>query len=281
VVTLAMAIGANAVVFSVLNALILNPLHVPNADTLYGIQHGNQASLYQSYPDYLDLRDRNHSFEDLAAFNIDQAAIDTGQNPSRIWLAEVSGNYFDLLGVRPYLGRVFHIADEQGPNSAPYVVLGYSYWHTHFHDDRSVVGRVVQLSKHPFTIVGVAPPEFHGTLVFFDSDLFVPIVNAPQLNDGNDLHARGSRWVFMTLGHLKPGVSRAQAIVDLNSIGSYLEKTYPKDDAQRTFTLARPSLYGDYLGRPMRAFMAALTLLASLILLAACANLGGLFAARA
>jgi predicted permease len=281
VLTLAMAIGANGVVFSVLKALILHPLHVPNSDTLYAIQHGNQASLYQSYPDYLDLRDRNHSFEDLGAFNIDQAGIDTGENPSRIWLAEVSGNYFDLLGVQPYLGRLFHTPDEQGPNSAPYVVLGYSYWHTHFQDDRSVVGRVVQLSRHPFTIVGVAPPEFHGTLVFFDADLFVPIVNGPQLNDGNDLQARGNRWVFMTLGHLKPGVSRAQAIADLNSIGSYLEKTYPKEDAQRTFALARPSLYGDYLGRPMQAFMTGLMLLACLILVAACANLGGLFAARA
>ena len=281
VLTLAMAIGANAVVFSVLNALILHPLHVANADTLWAIQHGNEASLYQSYPDYLDLGSRNRSFEGLAAFNIDEAALDTGDNPSRIWLAEVSGNYFDLLGVQPYLGRVFHLSDERGPNSAPYIVLGYSYWHTHFQDDRSVVGRVIQLSKHPFTVVGVAPPQFHGTLVFFDADLFVPIVNAEQLSSGNDLNARGNRWVFMTLGRLKPGVTRAQAIADLNSIGSYLEKTYPKEDTQRTFTLARPSLYGDYLGRPMLAFMGALMLLAGLILLAACTNLGGLFAARA
>ena len=281
VLTLAMAIGANAVVFSVLNALILHPLHVANADTLWAIQHGNEASLYQSYPDYLDLRGRNRSFEGLAAFNIDEAALDTGDNPSRIWLAEVSGNYFDLLGVQPYLGRVFHLSDERGPNSAPYIVLGYSYWHTHFQDDRSVVGRVIQLSKHPFTVVGVAPPQFHGTLVFFDADLFVPIVNAEQLSSGNDLNGRGNRWVFMTLGRLKSGVTRAQAIADLNSIGSYLEKTYPKEDTQRTFTLARPSLYGDYLGRPMLAFMGALMLLAGLILLAACTNLGGLFAARA
>ena len=281
VLTLAMAIGANAVVFSVLNALILHPLHVANADTLWAIQHGNEASLYQSYPDYLDLGSRNRSFEGLAAFNIDEAALDTGDNPSRIWLAEVSGNYFDLLGVQPYLGRVFHLSDERGPNSAPYIVLGYSYWHTHFQDDRSVVGRVIQLSKHPFTVVGVAPPQFHGTLVFFDADLFVPIVNAEQLSSGNDLNGRGNRWVFMTLGRLKPGVTRAQAIADLNSIGSYLEKTYPKEDTQRTFTLARPSLYGDYLGRPMLAFMGALMLLAGLILLAACTNLGGLFAARA
>ena len=282
VLTLAMAIGANAVVFSVLNALILRPpLHVPNPESLYGIQRGNEASSYQSYPDYLDLRDRNRTFDGLAASNADQAGLDTGGNPSRAWVAEVSGNYFDVLGLEPYVGRLFHASDEHGPNSAPYMVLSYGYWHTHFQDDPGVVGRTVQLNKHPFTIVGVSPPSFHGTLVFFYPDLFVPIVNAGQLNDSSDLNARGKRWVFMTLGHLKAGVSSSQAVADLNSIGSYLEKTYPKDDEQRTFSLGRPSLYGDYLGKPVRAFMSGLMLLAGLILLAACANLGSLFAARA
>jgi len=281
VVTLAMAIGANAVVFRVLNALILHPLHVPDAETLYGIQHGNEASSYQSYPDYLDLRDRNHSFDGLAAFSGAQAGLDTGENSSRVWIYEVSGNYFDVLRIYPYLGRVFHASDEHGANSAPYIVLSYAYWHTRFQDDPGVVGRTVQLNKHPFTIVGVAPPEFHGTLVFFNPDFFVPIVNQEQVEGENLLNTRGKRWVFMTMGHLKTGVSPAQAVADLNSIGTYLEKTYPKDDDQRSFTLARPSLYGDYLGKPVRAFMTGLMLLAGLILLAACANLGSLFAARA
>ena len=80
------------------------------------------------------------------------------------------------MRIQPYLGRFFHASDEHGPNSAPYIVLSYAYWHTHFQDDRGVVGRVVQVNKHPFTILGVAPPEFHGTLVFFDPDFFVPIV---------------------------------------------------------------------------------------------------------
>src|SRR5208282_2867993 len=102
-----------------------------------------------------------------------------------------------------------------------------------------------------------------------------------QIEGSSSLDARGNRWIFMCLGHLKPGVTPAQAVADLNSIGSYLEKTYPKDDDKRTFTLARPSLYGDYLGQPVRAFMTGLMLLAGLILLAACANLGSLFAARA
>jgi predicted permease len=282
VVTLAVAIGANAVVFSVLNALILHPpLHVPRVETLYGIQHGDEASSYQSYPDYLDLRDRNRSFDGLAAYGAGMAAFDVGDNPSRVWLEEVSGNYFDVLDIRPYLGRFFDASNEHGPNSAPYIVLSYGYWHTRFQDDRNVVGRTVQLNKHPYTILGVAQPGFHGTLVFFNPDLFIPIVNAEQVEGDNLFHARGNRWIFMTMGHLKPGVTLAQATADLNSIGSYLEKTYPQEDDKRTFTLARPSLYGDYLGRPVRAFMTGLMLLASLILLAACANLGSLFAARA
>jgi len=281
VLTLAMAISANAVVFSILNALILNPLHLPHADSLYGIQHGNEALSNQSYPDYLDLRDRNRSFDGLAAYNGDQAGLDTGENTSKVWLGEVSGNYFDVLGVQPYLGRLIHASDENGPNSAPYVVLAYAYWHTRFHDDRDVVGRVVEVNKRPFTIIGVAPPEFHGTLVFFYPDLFVPLVNAAQINAEHDLNARGNRWVFMALGHVKTGVTLAEAADDLNSIGAYLEKTYPKDDEQRTFTLARPSLYGDRLGAPVKAFLTGLMVLAGLILLAACANLGTLFSARA
>ena len=82
---------------------------------------------------------------------------------------EVSGNYFDALGIQPYLGRFFHGADEHGPNSAPYLVISYPYWHSHFQDDRGVVGRVVQINKHPFTILGVAPPSFQGTLALLFS----------------------------------------------------------------------------------------------------------------
>ncbi|HTV03829.1 MAG TPA: ABC transporter permease [Acidobacteriaceae bacterium] len=280
VLTLALAIGANAVVFSVMNALILHPKYVPGADSLYGLQHGSDNG-FESYPDYLDLRDRNHSFDGLAAFTATTAGLDTGKNPSSAWVYETSGNYFDVLRIHPYLGRFFHSSDEHGPNSAPYIVLTYAYWHSHFQDDRGVVGRVVQVNKHPFTILGVAPPDFHGTLLFFNPDFFVPIVNNEQVGGSYDLNTRGVRWIFEALGHLKPGVTPAQAVADLNTIGAYLKKTYPKDEGNVTFTLARPTLYGDYLGRPIQAFLAGLMLLAGLILLAACANLGSLFAARA
>ena len=281
VVTLAVAIAANAVVFGVLNALILRPLNVPQAQSLYGLERGSDKAVNQSYPDYLDLRDRNRSFEDLAAYNVAAVGLDTGNNPSSAWILEVTGNYFDALGIQPYLGRFFHGSDEHGSNSAPYIVLTYAFWHSHFQDDRGVVGRVVQLNKHPFTILGVAPPEFRGTLVFVFPDFWVPIVNQEQVEGVNVLNARGKRGILMVLGHLKAGVTPSQAVADLNSIGSYLEKTYPKDDGQMTFSLTRPGLAGDWLGRPLRAFLMGLMLLAGLILLAACANLGSLFAARA
>src|SRR5260370_36285999 len=171
VLTLALAIGANSVVFGILNALMLRPVDVPQAESLYGIQRKIDHYGAESYPNYLDLRDRNRSFDCLAAYSIEAAGLDTGDNPSRVWLEPVSGNYVDVLRIQPYLGRLLHGSDEHGPNSAPYIVLTYGYWRTHFRDDPGVVGRVVRVNKHPFTILGVAPPEFHGTLVFFFPDL--------------------------------------------------------------------------------------------------------------
>ncbi|QNI33221.1 ABC transporter permease [Alloacidobacterium dinghuense] len=281
VLTLALAIGANAVVFAVLNAMILRPLNVPQAQSLYAIERGSDKAINHSYPDYVDLRDRNRSFDDLAAYNVTGAGLDTGKDPSGVWSFEVTGNYFDVLRIRPYLGRFFHRTDEHGPNSAPYIVLSYAYWHSHFQDDRNAVGRVVQLNRHPFTILGVAPPEFKGTLLFAAPDIWVPIVNQEQVEGTNVLNERGYRGILMVMGHLKKGVTPLQAISDLNSIGAYLEKSYPKDDGQMTFYLTRPYLAGDWLGDPVREFLAGLMLLAGLILLAACANLGSLFAARA
>src|ERR1035441_3655754 len=279
VVTLALAIGANAVVFGVLNALILRPLNVPDAQSLYTIERGGYKEQATSYPDYLDLRDRNRTFDGLTAYILTQVALDTGRNPSEVWGYEVAGNYFDAMKIQPYLGRFFHAADEHGPNSAPYLVLTYAYWHSHFQDDRGIVGRVVQVNRHPYTIQGVTPPGFNGTLLFFYPDFFLPMVN--QEDGPSFLNNRGRRNIFMVLGHVKAGVSPSQAIADLGSIGAYLERTYPKDDAYMTYSLARPGLAGDMLGPAVKGFMTGLMLLAGLILLAACANLGSLFAARA
>ena len=284
ILTLALGIGANSVVFGVLNSLILKPLNVPNAESLWEIDRAGKArgaTNYQSYKDYLDLRDRNRSFDGLAAYNITEAAIDTGDNPTRAWMYEVSGNYFDVLRIQPFLGRVLRASDEHGPNSAPYIVLTYDYWHVHFQDDRGVVGRKVLLNKHPYTILGVTPAGFRGTVLFFAPDMFVPMINQEDIDGVNELDDRGNRWVFEIFGHVKDGVNTAQATADLNSIGSYLSANYPKEDGQASFALSRPSLVGNFIGGPARAFAKGLMLLAGLILLAACANLGSLFAARA
>jgi predicted permease len=278
ILTLALGIGANAVVFSVLNALVLRPVNVPNAQSLFMVQRFQFPS--QSYPDYVDLRDRNRTFESLVTFNImGPVGVDTGGNPSTAWPYMASGNYFDSLGIQPYLGRFFHASDEHGINSAPYVVLSYAYWHGQFHGDAGVLGRTVQINKHQFTILGVAPPAFRGTELFFAPAMWIPMVEQPTVEGHNALQYRGDHSSFV-VGHLKPGVTAAQASEDLNALAAWLSKTYPSDDDGVKFTLARPGLVGDMLGGPARAFMAGLMSLAGLILLAACANLGSLFAAR-
>ncbi|MGD0910368.1 MAG: ABC transporter permease [Terracidiphilus sp.] len=278
-VTLALGIGANAVVFSVLNALVLRPVNLPNAENLYMVQRMQYPS--QSYLDYVDLRDRNRSFSSLAAMMIPGAVgVSDGHNSSTAWPYLVSGNYFDGLGIQPALGRLFHASDEKGKNSAPYIVLTDDYWRSHYGADRNVIGRMVELNKHPFTIIGVAPRGFRGTELFFAPAFFVPILEEPIIEGSDNLQYRGdhSPWV---VGRLKPGVTPAQAVADLNGIGNWLAKTYPGDDDGIKFTLARPGLLGDMLGGPARAFVTGLMLLSGLILLAACTNLGSLFAARA
>jgi predicted permease len=282
VVTLALGIGANAVVFSVLNALILRPLNVPHSQDLFMIEREvrNSSTPQQSYPDYVDLRDRNRSFDGLMAYAIEPASLNITGNASSIWLYQASGNYFDVLGVQPYLGRFFHGSDEHGVNSAAYIVLSYAYWQSHFQGDPGVVGRTVQLNGYPYTILGIAPPNFRGSELFFAPDLWAPMVNQQQLEGWNNLDSRAARGLWL-VGRLKAGKTPAQATAELNSIASTLARAYPKEDDGILFHLARPGLLGDALGGPVRAFVAALMLLAGLILLAACANLGSLFAARA
>src|SRR6202451_4625776 len=284
VLTLALAIGANAIVFSVLNAMILRPLKVPHPETLFMLEraYGSDTTPSESYPDYRDLRDRNRSFDSLVLYAImGGVGLDTGHgNPSVVWPYTVSGNYFDALGIQPYLGRFIHASEEHGPNSVPEIVVSYALWHSQFNGDPAAVGRTVQINKHPFTIIGVARPDFRGTELFFAPDLWAPIVNSPQLTDFSFLEERGNHTAW-AVGHLKPGITPAAATADLNSIASSLAKTYPKSDDGLKFSLSRPGLAGNTLGRPTRAFMFGLMLLAGLILLAACANLGSLFAARA
>ena len=181
IVTLTLCIGANAVVFNLLNGLVLRPLNVPDGKNLYQVQVGKGHSPGMSYPDYIDLRDRNRSFDGLIAYEISTAGLDTNGNPSPVWLNTASENYFDVLGVHPYLGRFFHSTDENGPNSAPYVVLSYAFWQSHFQSDTGVVGRTVRVNKFAYTILGVAPPGFRGTELFYTPASWTPLVNQQQI----------------------------------------------------------------------------------------------------
>ena len=194
-----MAIGANAVVFGVMNGLILRPLNVPESQSLYSIERAGDSDTSQSYPDYLDIRERNRSFVDLAAYAVSQVGLDAGHGPVTTWGLEATGSYFDSLRIHPYLGRFFHTSDEHGPNSAPFMVLSYAYWHSQFQDDRGMIGRIVLVNKHPFTIIGVAPPTFRGTLVFYSPNFFVPEVNKEQVEGVNDLSDRGTRGLLQVL----------------------------------------------------------------------------------
>lgn len=275
--TLTLTIGANAVVFSLLNALVLRPVDVPDGASLYQIEDAPRHAPVQSYADYVDLRDRNKTFDGLAAYEMDKAGLDTNGTPAATWFYDVSSNYFDVLRVQPALGRFFHAQDEHGFSSMPYIVLGYAYWETHFNGDTSVVGRVVQLNHSAYTILGVAPRGFRGSELFFSPDFWAPVVNTESTGF---LTARGNRGLSL-VGHLKATVTTSQATGDLNQIAAYLSKAYPQDDGGSRFGLTKPGLMGNELGGPVRAFVSALMLLSGLILLAACANLGSLFSARA
>jgi predicted permease len=279
VVTLALAIGANAVVFGVMDALVLHTIDVPDAKSLYGTQYGADPG-FQSYPNYVDLRDRNHSFQDLAAFNFTLGtAIDTGNDPRAASGFATTGNYFTVLDAQPYLGRLYTVADEHGTGSAPYLVLGYGYWHSRFQDDRGIIGRIVRVNKHPFTVIGVTPPGFIGTVMFVSPDFFIPIVEQ-ELVGGNPLTERdNTAALFETFGHLKPGVTPQQAEADVNRVAAELAKAYPRGFEGKHVVVGRTGLTA--FAGPVHGFMTALMVLAGMILLAACANLGGLFAAHA
>lgn len=279
IVTLALCIGANVVVFGVVNALLLRPINVPNADRLVEIVQRDQGNDNQSYPDYLDYRTRNSTFTDIAAYRMMTAAMRSGGSAQRMWAFETSSNYFDMLGVQPQLGRFFHESDEHGPNSAPYIVLSDGLWRTRFNGDPGVVGKVVDLNKHPFTIVGVAPKSFNGTEIIFAPDFWMPLIDQEEVEGFSQIANRyaHSLWV---IGRLKPGVTVAQATDNLNAVAHQMARENPQADDGLSARLVKPGLVGDVLSGPLHAFLAGVTLLALLVLLAASANLAGIFVAR-
>jgi predicted permease len=279
IVTLALGVSANVVVFGVLNAVLLRPLNVAGADSLYQVVQQSEGYRSQSYPDYVDFRARNKGFRDMLAYRLNMLAFTAGATTEKRWMYEVSGNYFDMLKVQPQWGRVFHQSDEHGPNSAPYIVLSDAFWRSRFHADARVVGTTVNLNKHPLTIIGVAARGFYGTELFIRPDFWIPMVNEEQVSGFGYLDKRFVHSLSV-VGALRPGVSPKMAVDDLNSVAHQLAKEYPANDDALSARLIKPGLMGDMLS-PARPFLSGIMLLAVLVLAAACTNLAGIFAARA
>ena len=282
VITLMMGIGANVVVFGVLNAVLLRPL-VSDSQSLYQLRDRRWTIghlLTTSYPAFEDFRQRNTTFGGMVAINAySGGSLSWGNNSTYVSGDEVTGNYFDLLGVQPEAGQLFHQAAEHGPNSMPYVVLSDGLWRSAFHADPSIIGTVVEFNKHPFTVIGVASAQFHGTERFAWPDYWIPMINQEQLSSRDYLRDRAHVSV-MVLGRLKPGVTQQQATDNLNAIAASLAKEYPETDDGQSLRLVHPGLFGDA-GNVIRGFLWSVNFLALLVLVAACANLASLFAARA
>jgi predicted permease len=277
--TLMLGIGANVVVFGVVNAVLLHPLDVSDPQNLYQLRLKPWTSfklLTTSYPAYEDLRRRNTTFGGMAGFDgFAEATLRWGNTVKSVTGYAVTGNYFDLLGVQPEVGRFIHEADEHGPNSAPYLVLSNNLWRSVFNSDPGVVGTTVRIDRDPYTVIGVAPAQFHGTEKFDRPDYWIPFVNWGQQR----LQDRTSISVTV-LGRLKSGVTPQQAAENLSAIAAQLAKEYPKTDTGMPLRLVRPGLFADD-GDVIRGFLYSVTGLALLVLVAACANLASLFAARA
>ncbi len=277
ILSLTLGIGANTVVFSVLNSLVLQPLPIAEPERVFFVQHAKEPT--HSFPLYRDLRDRNATFSALAAYRIAPMGLETAQGAERVWGYLATGNYFDLLGTKPILGRFFHPGDEKGPGASPYAVLSYACWRQRFAGDPGIAGRTVRINGRPYTVLGVAPREFHGTEHFYWPEIWVPMMMEPQIEMRDWLDDRNT-WNSFLIGRLKPGVTPRQAEANLDSIGLAVSQEHPLDRYVPRTTLAKPGMIGDTGGAPVRGFLIGVMALASLVLLAACANLAGLLSAR-
>jgi predicted permease len=283
VVSLALGIGANTLAFSVVHSLILEPPPIDRPDEVVFVQPDHLRIAGISFPNYRDLRDRAVTFAGLAGYRVSPMNIDRGGPggaPERAWGYLATGNYFDVLGVRPALGRFFHAEDDLRPGGAPLVVLSFNYWTAHFAGDPSVVGRPILINRLPYTVIGVAPRDFRGMERFYPADAWVPMMMQAQIEVGNDWLERRATSNTWVIGRLKPGVTAGAAAANLNAVAAELAREHPDVNAGFHLKLTQPGFVGDALGRPVRAFTFGLLTLAALVLLVACANLASVLAAR-
>ncbi len=283
VLTLALGIAVNTTVFSWIYAVLLHPL--PGA---HDVQH--LALIETTTPDgansYLDHHDYRDSLKQVAAVAIARFTplnVSDGGRPERAWAELVSANYFDVLQVKPVLGRTF-LPEEGGEREGgyPVAVISYRLWQNRFHADPKVLGSAIRLNRHELTIIGVAPPEFHGSLVGVVLDLWMPVTMATAMGTGDGtLHYRGTRDIALTIVRLKPGVTIEQAGAEVEALSRQLEATYPQTNrgvAARVTPIWRGHKGAQgLLMEPLRILMAVCVLL----LLVVCANVANLLLARA
>jgi predicted permease len=282
--SMALGIGANTAIFSLIDTVLLRPLPVRDASQLvelYGTLHNNADYTIQSYPNYKEYRDRNDVLSGLFAYRMVVTSLSHSGNNQRVWGYLVSGNYFDVLGVKPALGRAFLPEENQTPSSHPVAILNYGTWQRRFGSDPAIVGQTISLNNRAYTVVGVAPKGFFGTEVAYAPEFWVPLMMSKEIEPGsNYLDSRDSDNLFV-VGRLKPGVTRTQAEVALQTITLQLAKDFPAEDAGRGLKLIPPGLFIPDIRNGIFAFSFVLAAVGALVLLLACVNLANLLLARA
>jgi predicted permease len=284
VITLALGIGANATIFTWIKAVFLEPLPgVDRPDDLVEVWGAtrNNSALSLSYLDYQDLRDRNETLSGLAAHQVLAMNLGRGGQPERVRGAVVSGNYFDVLGVKPLIGRTFLPDEDRTPRSHPVVVLGHGLWQRRFGGDPQVVGRTITLNEHEFTVIGITPQDFGSPFAGAVIDVFTPVMMKDYVARPHfSLTDRSSRWL-MVMGRLNPGATVEQAQANVGSVARQLERAYPQTNDQ--MGLALYSLTGSpfTLKRSLQSAMAILMGAVGVVLLIACANVANLLLGRA
>ena len=289
VISIAFGTGANVAMFSLADWLLLKPLPVlrPSELVTVGsrITRGIATVTLASYPDYLDLRDRTTSFTGLLALVSTNVGFTphAGRHPQVKLVSMVSGNYFQVLGVDPEIGRGFLPDEDRVPGKDAVTVLSYGTWQQEFAGDRSVLGRKVHIAGLEFTIVGVAPERFTGLHPYVHEAAFVPIAMWPRLvasEPVDPLTTRDFRHVTVK-GRLKPGITMRGAQAELASLASSLERAYPETNRHQGL-VAQTELEVRFERRPLDSWLVVvLTVLSISVLCVACANVAGLLASRA
>jgi macrolide transport system ATP-binding/permease protein len=286
VFALSLGIGANAAIFSGVSAFIFRPLPVPEPDQLVrpfeATEDRGNADEF-SYPDFADYRDQNTVFEGLVAENLTQAAISAENQNDVIWGQVVSGNFFDVLRVKPVLGRTFAPDEDMALGAHAVVVIGHSLWQRRFASDPNIVGKTMDLNNRAYNVIGVAPESFKGTKFGLSLDFWAPMMMVEELQRSpNQLSERGSHWMNV-FARLKPGVSLAQASAEMSAIAKRLNQAYPGERANTTRVVVRSEIDGRWgdAALVIKSGAGIAMAIVGLILLIACANVANLLLARA